>query len=72
MVRSPCVVTPLEGVRAALGPGADVVHDDGNDPEAAAAMARGADAALVVVGYTYEDEGEFIDWIRSGHGGLAR
>ena len=40
---------------------ADVVHDDGADVEhAAAAVAAAADVALVVVGYTYLDEGEYI------------
>jgi beta-glucosidase len=49
--------TVLDGVRGALG---DVVHDDGSDVERAAAVAAGADVALVVVGYTYADEGEYI------------
>jgi beta-glucosidase len=53
------VVTPLEGLRAALGEAA-VVFDEGNDPAHAAQTAAGADAAVVVVGYTHEDEGEFI------------
>jgi beta-glucosidase len=47
-VRAPSVVTPLEGLRAAL-PWVEFV----DDPAA-------ADAAVVVVGYTYEDEGEFV------------
>jgi beta-glucosidase len=50
-VRAPFVVTPLEGLRAAL-PGAAVT----TDPDAAAE----ADAAVVVVGYTAQDEGEFV------------
>jgi len=54
------VVTPLEGLRAALGDGVELVHDDGSDPERAAAAARGADAALIVVGYAHADEGEYI------------
>lgn len=49
--------TVLDGIRAAV---ADVVHDDGSDVERAAAVAAGADVAVVVVGYTYLDEGEFI------------
>jgi len=53
------VVTPLEGLRAALGETA-VVHDDGADPKRAAEVARGAEAAVLVVGYTHADEGEFI------------
>jgi beta-glucosidase-like glycosyl hydrolase len=58
-VWAPEVVTPLDGIRAAL-PGAEVVHDGGDDPAAAAALADACDVAVVVVGYTREDEGEFI------------
>jgi beta-glucosidase len=53
------VVTPLEGLRAALGEHA-VIFDDGSDPARAAQTARDAEAAVVVVGYTHEDEGEYI------------
>jgi hypothetical protein len=56
-VHPPHVVTPLDGLRAAL-PNATVVHDEGAD---AARVAAAADAAVVVVGYTRHDEGEFID-----------
>lgn len=50
-------LTVLDGVREALD---DVVHDDGSDPGRAASVAAGADVAVVVVGYTYLDEGEYI------------
>lgn len=53
------VVTPLEGLRAAMGD-ESVVHDDGSDAQRAAQMAADADAAIVIVGYTHEDEGEYI------------
>src|SRR6185503_547524 len=59
-VHPPHVVTPLEGLRDAL-PTATVVHDDGHDPAAAAAAVTNADAAVVVVGYTHHDEGEYVD-----------
>jgi beta-glucosidase len=58
-VWAPEVVTVLQGLTSAL-PGLDVQFDDGTDPTRAAAMAGVADAALVVVGYTRRDEGEFI------------
>ena len=58
-VWAPDVVTVLDGITAAL-PGVDVVHDDGADVARAAATARDADVALVVVGYTHVDEGEYI------------
>ena len=49
--------TLLDGLREAA---VDVVHDDGSDRDRAAALAAGADAAIVVVGYTFVDEGEYI------------
>ena len=54
------VVTPLEGLRAAIGDKVELAYDDGAEPARAAAVARDADAALVVVGYTHADEGEYI------------
>ena len=58
-VRAPAVVTPFAGLRAALD--AEVVHDDGSDPARAARLAADADAAIVVVGYTSADEGEYLN-----------
>jgi beta-glucosidase len=49
--------TVLDGLHAVVD---DVVHDDGTDIDRAAAVAAGADVAVVVVGYTYVDEGEYI------------
>ncbi|MCU1452331.1 MAG: beta-glucosidase-like glycosyl hydrolase [Acidimicrobiales bacterium] len=49
--------TVLDGLRSAV---ADVVHDDASDIARAAAVAAGADVAIVVVGSTYVDEGEYI------------
>ena len=47
----------LDGLSAAFD---DVVHADGADPALAALVAADADVAVVVVGYTYVDEGEYI------------
>ena len=52
-------VTVLAGI-AAAAPRADVVHHDGDDLDGAIAAARAADVAIVVVGYTADNEGEFI------------
>jgi beta-glucosidase len=49
--------TVLDGLRSALD---EVLYDDGDDVSRAAKLAAGADAAVVVVGYTYLDEGEYI------------
>ncbi|MEA5558033.1 glycoside hydrolase family 3 protein [Nodularia spumigena] len=49
--------TVLDGMAATF---ASVRHDDGSDPGRAALLAADAGAAVVVVGYTYLDEGEYI------------
>lgn len=54
------VITPLEGLREALGSSVEIVYDDGSDPARAAQAAAAADAAVLVVGYTSEDEGEYV------------
>ncbi|MCS5619628.1 MAG: glycoside hydrolase family 3 C-terminal domain-containing protein [Myxococcota bacterium] len=54
-VLQPQVTTPLAGLRAALE-GVEVVHSNSD-----ATIAEGSDVILVVVGYTKEDEGEFVD-----------
>ncbi|WP_327725531.1 beta-glucosidase family protein [Streptomyces europaeiscabiei] len=59
-VRAPEVVTALEGLRAAL-PGVDVRHTAADDPAEAAALAAACDVAVIVAGFTAEDEGEFVD-----------
>lgn len=58
-VRPPFVTTPLAGIRAAL-PGVEVVAT-GDDLDESARQAAAADVAVVVVGFTAEDEGEFLD-----------
>lgn len=58
-VRSPAVVTPLAGLRAALSD-AEVVTADSGDHEAVSRVAADADVAIVVVGYTAADEGEYL------------
>lgn len=58
-VRAPEVVTPLQGLISAL-PDADIRHVTNQDPHSAATQVRDADLAVVVVGYTAEDEGEYV------------
>jgi len=59
-VYPPRVVTPLAGLRAACPDDCEIVFDPGDDLASVRARAAAADAVLVVVGYTHEDEGEFI------------
>ena len=65
-VHPPRVVTLLDGLRAAL-PDAEVLHHDGADLAEVRTLAASADVALVVVGYTKEDEGEYVDVAGMSH-----
>jgi hypothetical protein len=65
-VWAPEVVTIADGLRLGL-PGVDLTVDAEGDPASAAALAASADAAVVVVGYTRLDEGEFIGEFATGH-----
>ncbi|MEV7692259.1 glycoside hydrolase family 3 C-terminal domain-containing protein [Microbacterium sp. NPDC089189] len=58
-VRSPEVVTARAGMSAAL-PNAEIAYVADDDPAAAADAAADADVAVVVVGYTALDEGEYL------------
>ena len=55
------VVTPYQGIKKyheALGN--EVILHDGADLESAKKVAAGADEVIVVVGFTYKEEGEYI------------
>lgn len=58
-VHPPEVTTPRAGLQDALGL-ETVGYSDGSDVQQAAAMAAAAQVAVVVVGFTHEDEGEYI------------
>jgi beta-glucosidase len=62
-VHPPAVVTPLDGLRAR---GVELLESTGDDPAAARAVARVADVAVVVVGYTFRDEGEYLFFLAGG------
>ena len=56
VLHTPDPVTLLAGIEAALnGTGTELVHSDRD-----ASIAEGADLAVVVVGYTRHDEGEYL------------
>jgi beta-glucosidase len=60
MTQPPHVVTPVQGLCAALGANFRIQYEEGTDLARAAAAARFCDVAVVVVGYTWRDEGEFL------------
>lgn len=53
----PNVVTPLDGIRASL-PGVEVLFADSQ--KEAETLATQVDAVICIVGYTHEDEGEYV------------
>ena len=58
-VRSPEVITALTGIREAFpNTSLQTVLDD--DPKAAALAAAESEIAVIVVGYTGDDEGEYV------------
>jgi len=60
MARPPYVITPLEGIRAAVPRDCEVIFSDGRAIKKAVDVARKADISLVIVGYTHRDEGEYM------------
>ncbi len=59
-VQAPYVVTPHEGLAETFGDQVTLLEGDESDPAEAAHLAGQADAAVVIVGYTAREEGEFI------------
>jgi beta-glucosidase len=59
-IYAPYVVTPLQGIRAYLGEGVEVIHLDENQLSEATATAAEADCVIVIAGYDYRDEGEYV------------
>ncbi len=59
-VEPPYVITPLEGLKAYLGDGVEVIHLDERQIEEAKRLAAGVDAVIVVAGNDFNDEGEFV------------
>lgn len=58
-VRPPSVVTPYEGLKAAL-PQADILLDESDDAQSASKLASEVDVPILIVGYDAKDEGEFL------------
>ena len=59
-VKPPYVVTYLEGMQNALGQSVDIQHYDGADLDAVRKACEDADAVVIVAGYRYNDEGEYV------------
>ena len=55
------VVTPMQGLQKMYGEKVSFTHDSGEDMEKVKRLAQEADAVIFVVGYTHDDEGEFME-----------
>jgi beta-glucosidase len=60
MPRPPYIITPLKGICAAVPRDCEVMYADGSVIKKAVDIARKADIAVIIVGYTYRDEGEYM------------
>jgi beta-glucosidase len=58
-VRPPYIISPVQGIRM-TAPDTKVIFDKGENLEQAKKLAKEADAVVFVVGYDYNDEGEFV------------
>lgn len=58
-VYPPYVVTPLQGL-SKVSPESELIYYSGEDLAHAKELAEKADAVIFVVGYNYDDEGEYI------------
>ncbi|MBY9013972.1 MAG: glycoside hydrolase family 3 C-terminal domain-containing protein, partial [Candidatus Lokiarchaeota archaeon] len=67
-VRQKNIVTPLQGIKNSVGNKIEVFHNDGHDIDVAQQIAQSVDSVVLVVGYTSEDEGEYIPHISKGLG----
>ena len=66
MVRPPYVITPLTGIRAAAPPNSKIICSSGRRMDKAVGVAREADIAVVIAGYTHRDEGEHMPFSKGG------
>lgn len=58
-VRPPYVISPVQGINMVV-PEIEVIYDRGDDTEKAKKLAKEADAVIFILGYDYNDEGEFV------------
>jgi beta-glucosidase len=54
------VITPLEGLKQYLGEGVEVLYRDESQVEEARQLAGEVDCVIVIAGYDFNDEGEYV------------
>ena len=63
-VRQKNIITPLQGIKNLIGDKIEVKYDDTSNIENAIEIASSSDVVITIVGYTHEDEGEYIKIIK--------
>ena len=59
-VKPPYVITPLQGIETFVNGDVEIIYNDGTDLQTAKKVAGEADAVIIVAGYRYNDEGEYV------------
>ncbi|MEJ2294141.1 MAG: glycoside hydrolase family 3 C-terminal domain-containing protein [Candidatus Lokiarchaeota archaeon] len=59
-VRQDNIITPLHGIRNLVNNNIEIAYDEGNDLKEVIRKSKAVDTVVIVVGYTYRDEGEYI------------
>jgi beta-glucosidase len=54
------IITPLQGIKRFVEDKVEIIYNEGKDLEEIKNLSQEVDATIVVVGYTFRDEGEFI------------
>ncbi len=62
------IITPLQGFRNQIGSKVKILYNNGKNLDNAQNIAQRSDAVVIIVGYTYKDEGEYIDSLLRGGG----
>jgi beta-glucosidase len=54
------IITPLQGIKKCVEDKVEIIYNDGKDLEEIKNLSKNVDTVVVVVGYTFRDEGEYI------------
>ena len=65
-VRQEKIITPLQGFNNLIGDSVTLAYNSGKDLDTAKNIALSSDAVVLIVGYTYKDEGEYIKEFKVG------
>ena len=62
-VYPPYVITPLQGIKSAVEDKVEIIYDEGKNSETTKEVVRDADVVIIIVGFTYKDEGENMTFV---------